>query len=99
MSYYVIDSKSGLLLSVQKTLTKARWYAFGLVYDKHSAKIKITTPTGISVGSVYFNQKKRDGMALGPTYRNAKGKLYLLDYDGTIFDYKTEKIVGFQRRN
>lgn len=79
----------------------ARAMAFSNLMEKKKYDVFIVnTYTGNLAGAVYWEGKKKDryGDIYGPMYWSEKnGKDYLLDYDGSLFDIKTNRRVRGQR--
>lgn len=77
-------------------IIEARYKAFSYLMNGHkSAEIYIKSDkTGDVAGFVYYERKKKgkNGKIRGPMYYSDRtSKDYLLDWDGTIFDVKTER--------
>lgn len=84
------------------SIDEARYKAFGFLMKKKKEDVFILNDsTGGLVGAVFYETKRKDryGRVLGPMYwSERKGKEYLLDLDGSLFDIRTNKRVPGQRQ-
>ena len=95
MVRYRLDAVTGATIGSAEGIDYARSKAFSYVMEKKRMEIYIVnTKTGNLAGVVYYENKKKDkyGKVFGPMYwSESKNKDYLLDFDGSIFDIKTNK--------
>lgn len=76
-------------LHYAKDITYARSRAFNYVMDNRTATVTIMNDKKRYIGAVWYK-----GLKSGPVYYSERTKkTYLLDYDGEIYDMKTEKRV------
>lgn len=84
MTYYRTDYAHWV-----KDITYARSEAFNYVMKHKKEGVPIMNDNMILIGMVWYKGPKS-----GPVYHSQRtGKTYLLDYDGEIYDMKTEKKV------
>lgn len=84
MTYYRTDR-----LHWEKNIMDARSEAFNYVMKHKNSVVTIMNDKLMMIGEVWYQ-----GPKAGPVYFSERTrKKYLLDYDGEIFDMKTEKKV------
>lgn len=97
MVKYKLDQNNGNTIGYAEGIDYARSKAFSYLMNKKRWDIYIVnTKTGELAGVVYYESKKKDryGDVLGPMYwSEKKNKDYLLDFDGSLFDVKTNKRI------
>jgi hypothetical protein len=72
-----------------KDITYARSRAFNYVMEHKNSVVTIMNDKLVTLGEVWYQNQKT-----GPVYFSERTrKKYLLDYDGEIYDMKTEKRV------
>lgn len=102
--WYKVGYYGDIEFKLRKTLNDARSEACSMVManKRKSVSLYKTSEKGRDtfVGMVRFDYTKdRYGSAYGPIYTTAKGKVYLLDFDGSIFDKATGKKVRKQSKS
>lgn len=76
-------------LHYAKDITYARSRAFNYVMDNKNVTVTIMNDKRYYIGAVWYKGPKS-----GPVYYSERTKkTYLLDYDGEIYDMKTEKKI------
>jgi hypothetical protein len=101
--WYLVRYSDEYQHKLRKTLKDARNEACSMILENKRKTVFIykNSETGRStyIGKVRFDYTKdKYGSAYGPTYITANRKVYLLDFDGSIFDKATGKKVRKQSK-
>lgn len=101
--WYMVGYSDEYQYKLRKTLKDARNEACSMVMNSKRRTVSIykTSEKGAKryIGRVRFDYTKdKYGTAYGPTYITANRKVYLLDFDGSIFNKATGKRIKKQSK-